>query len=69
MAELAVPTSLAARMFSRSLEISGERAIAAGLIDAPGLRDLRAVLGELCSSEATGEITWGLHQAIYRREA
>ena len=69
VAELAVPTSLAARMFARSIEISGELAIAAGLIDAPGLRDLRGVLGELCSSEAVGEITWGLHQAIHRRDA
>jgi trans-aconitate 2-methyltransferase len=67
VAEVPVATGLAARMFALSLEITGERAIAAGLIDRPGLRDLRAVLGELSWSAETGE-TWGLHQSIHMRE-
>lgn len=69
VAEVPVPTALAARMFSLSLSISADRAVAARLIDRPALCDLIAVLGELSVSTATGEIAWGLHQSIHRREA
>ncbi|MGO9196106.1 MAG: class I SAM-dependent methyltransferase [Acidimicrobiales bacterium] len=63
--ELSVPTASAAAMFSMSLGTWGEQAVAASLCDRDELSELAAALAELRSSPATGQITWGLHQAAY----
>jgi SAM-dependent methyltransferase len=63
--ELPVPTATAATMFAMSLDAWGQRAVAAGLYDRAKIAELVAALSQLRSSPATGEITWGLHQAAY----
>ena len=63
--ELPVPTARAAAMFAMSLAAWGQTAVAAGLCDRATIADLAAALSQLRSSPATGEITWGLHQAAY----
>ncbi|MGO9557460.1 MAG: class I SAM-dependent methyltransferase [Acidimicrobiales bacterium] len=65
VAEVEVPTASAATMFSFSLHTWGDQAVAAGLCDSDEMTDLRAGLAKLRESTATGEITWGLHQAAY----
>ena len=63
--ELLVPTADAAAMFAMSLDAWGERIVAAGLCDGGELFELTSALSTLRDSPATGEITWGLHQAVY----
>jgi SAM-dependent methyltransferase len=65
VAELPVPTASAATMFALSLDSWGERAAVAGLCDRAELAELAAAMSELRSSNETGQITWGLHQAAY----
>ena len=63
--ELPVATVDAAAMFELSLQAWGEGIVAAGLCDRGGLFELARALSALRDSPATGEITWGLHQAVY----
>lgn len=63
--ELPVPTGAAAAMFEMSLDAWGEGIVAAGLCDRGELFELTSALSALRDSPATGEITWGLHQAVY----
>ena len=63
--ELPVPTADAAAMFELSLDAWGEGIVAAGLCDRGELFELASALSVLRDSPATGEITWGLHQAVY----
>ena len=63
--ELPVPTADAAAMFEMSLQAWGEGIVAAGLCDRGELFELARALSVLRDSPATGEITWGLHQAVY----
>ena len=63
--ELPVPTADAATMFELSLDAWGEGIVAAGLCDRGQLFELADALSVLRDSPATGEITWGLHQAVY----
>jgi len=65
--ELSVPTASAATMFAMSLAAWGEQAVADGLCTKRQLSKLTAAVNQLRSSPATGEITWGLHQAAYAR--
>ena len=64
--ELPVPTADAAAMFEMSLDGWGEGIVAAGLCDRGELCELASALSVLRDSPATGEITWGLHQAAYQ---
>ena len=52
-------------MFAMNVAAWGDRPVTLGLCDAAGLRDLADGLAGLAGSAATGEITWGLHQAAY----
>lgn len=65
VAELPVPTAIAATMFTMSLDSWGEQAVVSGLCDRAELTELVAAMSELRSSNETGQITWGLHQAAY----
>ena len=67
--ELPVPTADAAAMFELSLQAWGEGIVAAGLCDRGELFELAGALSALRDSPATGEITWGLHQAVYEVRA
>ena len=67
IAEVPVPTAKAARMFGMNLAAFGDRPVELGLCDATELADITSGLAELAASPATGEITWGLHQAAYQR--
>jgi SAM-dependent methyltransferase len=63
--EVPVPTALAASMFAMNVAAWGDRPVTLGLCDAAELLDLADGLAGLAGSAATGEITWGLHQAAY----
>ena len=63
--ELPVPTATSAAMFEMSLDAWGKGILAAGLCDRGVLCELADALSALRDSPATGEITWGLHQAVY----
>lgn len=67
VAELPVPTALAATMFSMNIAAWGDRPVALGLSAAAALTDLAAGMTELTRSPAVGEISWGLHQTAYAR--
>ena len=65
--ELPLPTALAATMFAMNLASWGDQAVALGLCDRAEIGELAAGLSRLRDSPASGEITWGLHQAAYTR--
>ncbi|HUD80490.1 MAG TPA: class I SAM-dependent methyltransferase [Streptosporangiaceae bacterium] len=65
--EVPVATALAATMFSMNIAVWGDRPARLGLCDDAELRDLAAAMAALRESPATGEITWGMHQAAYAR--
>jgi trans-aconitate 2-methyltransferase len=65
--EVPVSTARAATMFAMNLAVWGEEAVALGLCDRAELGELAAQLSQLHDSPASGEITWGLHQAAYTR--
>lgn len=67
IAEVPVPTALAAAMFGMNIAVWEDRPAELGLCDATELRDLAAAVATLAGSPATGEITWGMHQAAYSR--
>ena len=67
--ELPVPTARAATMFAMNLTAWGDQAVTLGLCDRAELAELAAGLSQLRDSPASGEITWGLHQAAYTRTA
>lgn len=69
IAEVPVPTALAATMFSMNIAAWGDRPAQLGVCDAAELRDLAAAMTALATSPATGEITWGMHQAAYVGES
>jgi trans-aconitate 2-methyltransferase len=69
VSELPVPTARAATMFAMNLAVWGEEAVALGLCDRAELGELADGLSQLRNSPASGEITWGLHQAAYTRAA
>ncbi len=62
-----MPTALAATMFSMNIASFGDRPVTLGLCDAAELEALAATMASLTTSAATGEITWGMHQAVYAR--
>ena len=65
--EVPVATALAATMFSMNIAVWGDRPVRLGLCADAELRDLAAAIAALRESPATGEITWGMHQAVYAR--
>jgi len=67
IAEVPVPTAQAATLFSMNIAAWGDRPVELSLCDATDLRDLASAMTELATSPATGEITWGMHQAAYAR--
>ena len=67
IAEVPVPTALAATLFSMNIAAWGDRPVQLGLCDATDLRDLASAMAVLATSPGTGEITWGMHQAAYVR--
>jgi trans-aconitate 2-methyltransferase len=67
IAEVPVSTAQAATLFSMNIAAWGDRPVKLGLRDATDLRDLASAMTVLATSPATGEITWGMHQAAYRR--
>ncbi len=67
IAEVPVPTALAATMFSLNIATFGDRPVSLGLCDAAELKALATTMTSLTTSAATGEITWGMHQAVYAR--
>jgi trans-aconitate 2-methyltransferase len=67
IAQVPVPTALAATMFSMNIAVWGDRPAALGLCDATELRDLASAMSTLTTSPARGEITWGMRQAPYAR--
>jgi trans-aconitate 2-methyltransferase len=66
--EVPVPTALAATMFSMNIAAWGDRPARLGVCDATELSDLAAAMAALTTSPAAGEITWGMHQAVYMGE-
>jgi len=69
IAEVPVPTALAATLFGMNVAVWGDRPAELGLCDATELRDLASAMAALTTSPATGEITWGMRQAAYMRSA
>lgn len=67
IAQVPVPTALAATLFGMNIAVWGDRPADLGLCDATELRDLASAMAALTTSPATGEITWGMHQAAYKR--
>jgi len=67
IAQVPVPTAQAATLFSMNIAAWGNRPVELGLCDATDLRDLSSAMTVLATSTATGEITWGMHQAAYMR--
>jgi SAM-dependent methyltransferase len=67
IARVPVPTARAATLFSMNIAACGDRPVVLGLCDATELRDLASAMAALATSTATGEITWGMHQAAYAR--
>jgi trans-aconitate 2-methyltransferase len=67
IAEVPVPTALAATLFGMNIAVWSDRPAELGLCDATELRDLASAMAILTTSPATGEITWGMHQAAYMR--
>jgi len=67
IAEVHVPTALAATLFGMNIAVWGDRPAELGLCETTELRDLSSAMAALTASPATGEITWGMHQAAYRR--
>jgi len=65
--ELPVPTARAATMFAMNQAAWGDKPVTLGLCDEAELAELRAGTARLLESPATGQITWGLHQAAYAR--
>jgi SAM-dependent methyltransferase len=65
--ELPVPTARAATMFAMNQAAWGDTPVTLGLCEEAELAELRAGTARLLESPATGEITWGLHQAAYAR--
>lgn len=65
--EVRVPTALAAEMFAISLATWGDQAVVQHLCTEGHRRRLARGLTRLSTSTEIGEITWGLHQAAYRR--
>jgi trans-aconitate 2-methyltransferase len=65
VAEVPVATAAAASMFAMSQQGWGEQAVDAGLCSTGELARLQAATRRLRDSGASGEITWGLHQAVY----
>lgn len=67
IAQVPAPTALVATLFGMNIAVWGDRPAELGLCDATELRDLAAAMATLTTSPATGEITWGMHQAAYAR--
>jgi trans-aconitate 2-methyltransferase len=67
IAEVPVPTALAARLFSMNIAAWADRPVQLGLCTATELRDLASAMSVLTTSPAAGEITWGMHQGAYAR--
>ncbi len=67
IAEVPVPTALAATLFSMNIAVWGDRPAQLGLCTATELRDLGSALSALTTSPAAGEITWGMRQAAHAR--
>jgi trans-aconitate 2-methyltransferase len=65
--EVPVPTAQAATLFGMNIAAWGDRPVQLGLCDASDLRDLALAMTMLATSPATGEITWGMHQAACTR--
>lgn len=63
--EVPVPSATAARMFGLNLAVAGDRPVTLGLCGAADLARLRSGLAELAASAVTGQITWGMRQAVY----
>ena len=67
IAQVPVPTALAATLFRMNIAAWGHRPVELGLCGATDLRDLASAMTVLATSPATGEIAWGMHQAAYAR--
>jgi trans-aconitate 2-methyltransferase len=67
IAEVHVPTALAATLFSMNIAAWADRPVQLGLCTATELRDLASAMSALTTSPAAGEITWGMHQGAYAR--
>jgi trans-aconitate 2-methyltransferase len=67
IAQVPVPTALAATLFGMNIAVWGDRPAELGLCEAGELRDLASAMATLTTSPATGDITWGMHQAGYAR--
>lgn len=67
IAQVPVPTAVAATMFSMNIAVWGDRPAELGLCDTTELRDLATAMAALTTSPATEEITWGMRQAAYTR--
>lgn len=65
--QVPVPTARAATLFGMNIAVWGDRPAELGLCEAAELRDLTSAMATLTTSPATGEITWGMHQAAYAR--
>jgi trans-aconitate 2-methyltransferase len=67
IAEVPVPTALAATLFSMNIAAWADRPVQLGLCTATELGDLASAMSVLTTSPAAGEITWGMHQGAYAR--
>jgi trans-aconitate 2-methyltransferase len=65
--EVPVPTARAAAMFAMNIAVWSDRPVSLGLCKPGQLTDLAVSMAALTQSTATGEITWGMHQAAYTR--
>jgi len=65
IAEVNVPTAIAAAMFSMNIASWRNRPVALGVCCNSDINDLALGLTELTTSSAVGEITWGMRQVTY----
>ena len=69
ISEVPVRESRAAAMFGMNVAAWGSRPVALGVCSQTEIDELAAGLATLADSPGEGEITWGMHQAVYARAA